>query len=136
MFIRWSIFGFLLKRPAVTKPEYKQSRIDDLTNINDYLKQYIQIPTTFNATTTSLFRGLLGIDERHPPIEPDYNDTLFRIVTNHKKQLVLNYLQNNTTSLYDKLEKIHYHNILNHGESDMKPNITKGGLMKDWDFVM
>jgi hypothetical protein len=136
MFIKWSIFGFLLKRPSMNKPEYKQSRIDDLTNINDYLNQYIQIPTTFNVTTTSLFRGLLGIDERHPPIEPDYNETLFRIVSNHKKQLVLNYLQNNNVGIYDKLEKIHYHNIMNCGESVMSHNITRGGLMKDWDFVM
>ena len=129
MFIKWSIFGFLLKQHRVEKTEYRQSRLDD------YILRHAQIPVTFN-TTNLFYRQQLGIDERHPPIEPDYNETLFRIVANHKKQLVLNYLQNTSVGLYDKLEIINYHKIMNCGESVVSHNITRGGLMRDWDFVM
>jgi len=134
MFIKWSIFGFLLKRPNIDN-RHKQSVLDDMFNIYKNTDSATQVPSNSTVSLNIGYRTIgferQGLDERYPPIEPDQNDTLFKINTYFKKQLILNYLMNSNNSIYDKLETIER----NKDEYDFLPNITKGGLMKDWDFV-
>jgi len=142
MFIKWSIFGFLIKRPSADN-RYKQSVLDDMFNKDGFINKNINSPVYINSYNSSIFNMVnkpissqrLGIDERHPFIEPDQNDTLFKINTYYKKQIILNYLKNDKNSIHDKLESIQYNNILDHVEYKQTPNISKGGLFKDWDFV-
>jgi hypothetical protein len=63
-------------------------------------------------------------------------ETLLYIQTCIQKLNALNYLRSNKTSLHDKIKYIENCRV----ELDLvytreiKPNITAGGLLKDWDF--
>jgi hypothetical protein len=69
----------------------------------------------------------LGNDER--PIKN--NDVeIKRIIELNEKKKVLDFLQSNQKSIYDKIDKINEF----YGNSPTQIDLSKGGLFKDWDF--
>jgi hypothetical protein len=70
-----------------------------------------------------------GIDHRYPLIE-DKSDIYNIIDINYKKKL-LDYLKSDNISVHDKLKKINEFDNVNNIKA---MNITKGGLLDDWNF--
>lgn len=74
------------------------------------------------------YQERLGNDERYPLIEEKF--LLPKIIENHEKKELLEYLQSNNVSIIYKIKKINdfYGN-------EVKPsNILSGGLLDDWNF--
>ena len=134
MFIRWSIFGFLLNRSA-TNRQHKQSVFDDSSDKNNIYVNESGATVLLNGGRKSIAIEKMGSDERYPIVENDNTETLFKINMHLQKMLILNYLRNNNVSIHEKVLQIQHHNILQN-EYEQLPNITNGGLMKDWDFTM
>ena len=62
------------------------------------------------------------------------NDLIYDFIINSKKKVILDLLENNNTSIHDKLELIS--DLYDfQGKSICKQNIIKGNLWKDWDFI-
>ena len=66
-----------------------------------------------------------GNDDRYPIIE---EKTIEKIVENYRKKQLLDYLQSNKISIYDKINKI---NELN-GNGPQSPNLLSG-LEDEWN---
>ena len=132
MFITWSVFGFLIKRPYVEKQysRYKHSIFDDA-------EPFLRLqPAASPITVQSLWKRSIeeermGMDERYSSTEPDGNATLHRIAIDLKKKSILEFLQNPTIGIYDKLMVAKQVD-----ERDISHNMTNGGLFQDWDFVL
>jgi len=98
-------------------------------------KIYIHIQMNFIKIITYLFvfknyefQDKLGNDERFPIIEDKILTK--KIIENHQKNELLNYLKLNSVSTYDKINKINYF----YGNMPKPINILNGGLLDDWNF--
>ena len=72
-----------------------------------------------------------GIDERFPIKEPVYN--LDKIYFDFKKKEVLDKLIQKDISLNEKISCWNNYKK-NFMEETISPNLTKGGLLDDWEF--
>ena len=67
------------------------------------------------------------------PIDNKEEEELYKIFLNFKKMELLKNLKNNKLNTLQKMEKINIFNK-NYEEHIICHNITKGGLLDDWDF--
>jgi hypothetical protein len=92
--------------------------------------------TNKTISDDSIHNYYSGNDERYPL---KYNETkkikneetLYKIRKNIFKLHLLQYLNDETNSQYDKLSMIHNYNQY-YEDSQYKPNINNGGLYNDW----
>lgn len=139
MFIRWSIFGLLVNYKKYTDTDTKKEKIQIYSlhdRLNDYIPNNIKkieidekyIPIGQNISLHS------GYDLRHIGNEND-TDIIIKIEKHFMKMRLLRYLETNQNLPdADKLLSITKYNKQEYG-SQYEPNIKKGGLYKDWDFV-
>ena len=74
-----------------------------------------------------------GYDERFNSTLVEDNEILNKIKINNAKYETLNYLKNEKISLINKINYLELCD-LELLQKKMAPNITLGGLFKDWDF--
>ena len=71
--------------------------------------------------------------DRHKPEDNSTHEEIARIIENYEKMKTLRYLENENNSLNERIIIAEHYNR-DHNNSPLVLNITKGGLMKDWDF--
>jgi len=71
--------------------------------------------------------------DRHKPEDDSMVEEMARIIENYEKMKTLRYLENENNSLNERII-IAERYLTDHNESPLVLNLTKGGLMKDWDF--
>jgi len=119
MFIRWSIFGFLVNYKKNADIRREENRVFSTIKWNDDIRHI----------------NISGFDARPILNTEDEVDIMIKVEKHFMKMKLLTYLEtNNKLPDPHKLLRISNYNKDNFGEQ-YKPNITKGGLFKDWDFV-
>ena len=72
-----------------------------------------------------------GMDHRYNESQENHHDIMQKIIEIHEKQKLLQFLENDRISIFQKLKTLEKTK-----GSGMTPlNLIAGGLMKDWDFV-
>ena len=96
-----------------------------------YYKKYINnnsylLSTFSNTNYRSVYRGN---DERYPINETNNDVEIYNIYKNHENKNLLDILQNDKISINIKLDLLQ--------DNTIKPiNLTAGGLMDDFNFIL
>jgi hypothetical protein len=130
MWFRWSLFGFLqlctrVKRSVIVhyvNPEENLGTSDKSLSLDEILQQFL--PSVKKPNLQKIMEG-------HDTRPNATNEVIFDIYKFRRQMDLLTYLENNTTSQYDKLARIELYNRLEE-RSQYVGNITNGGLFKEW----
>jgi hypothetical protein len=81
--------------------------------------------------TLSKYAGYDGRYDLNITSDIDYGK-LHEIKVSFRNMRIVNKLEDPHISHYEKIKEINRHNIF---VNEISPNITNGGLFKDWDFT-
>jgi|LauGreSBDMM110SN_4_FD.fasta_scaffold21838_2 thioesterase domain-containing protein len=127
-----SIVGFIMQIVYNNHIGIREDNIVMYLSKPDYLEEH-------NITISEMIKRRNRVEnpdsgyDRHKPEDNSTHEEIARIIEKHEKMKTLRYLENENNSLNERII-IAEHYTRDHNESPLVLNLTKGGLLKDWDF--